>query len=692
MKRIIALGFILHLFHSSGFSQKGQHLTDSLLTVLQNCRQDDGKMATLNALAYEFRNNNPDTSLYFSNQAILLSGKLNRDTLTADAYLNMGIASVSLGNYIAALKYLEDAIKLYDKVLASVSLAAGSKVLKQKAKAYSVLGNTWTSQGIYPQALKNYFVSLMIRQEINDKTGIASVYNNIATVYLEEGNFPESLKSNLAALKIREELNDKEGIAASYNNIGNVYDGMLNYEEALKMHFAALKIRKEIDDKNGIANSYSNIGGIYSAQGNYDPALTNILAAVKIRDEIGDQHGLATSYINIGNVYLKKNNYAEALKNYFTSLKIAEEIGDQLNIVFALTGIGNVYTVQRKYSDATDSYDKALMIAKEIGSVICIKEAYAGLAVLDSLQGNYKQGWQHYKMFVMYRDSLFNEENTKKAVQNQMQYEFDKKESDIKARQDKKDALTNEKIAREQLVRNFSMAGTFGIIALSGYMFYNFRKRKKLESLQALSNERLRISRELHDDMGSTLGSIAVYSDVARNRSLKNESPVEVLSKIGATSRELIEKMSDIVWSLNPDSENFEQMLNRMQAFAAMILTSRNISFEFKTDEQLKLLVLTSQQRKNIFLIFKESIYNIVKYAEANHVLVEIRKTNNKISMLIKDDGKGFDVGSFEDGRGDAYNGNGLKNIRTRADEISGNLLISSSAKDGTSVSLSISL
>jgi signal transduction histidine kinase len=84
-----------------------------------------------------------------------------------------------------------------------------------------------------------------------------------------------------------------------------------------------------------------------------------------------------------------------------------------------------------------------------------------------------------------------------------------------------------------------------------------YELRKKVESQQALLNERLRISRELHDDIGSTLGSISIYSEVARKRTEKKENTNEVLAKIGLASRELIDKMSDIVWSLNPNNESF---------------------------------------------------------------------------------------------------------------------------------------
>src|SRR5678810_674233 len=126
-----------------------------------------------------------------------------------------------------------------------------------------------------------------------------------------------------------------------------------------------------------------------------------------------------------------------------------------------------------------------------------------------------------------------------------------------------------------------------------------YELRKKIESQQALLNERLRISRELHDDIGSTLGSISIYSEVAKKRAEKNQNNNEVLSKIGLASRELIDKMSDIVWSLNPNNESFEQLQNRMMTVAAMMLSSRNIRYDFVLDEALKTKQFAGEQRKN---------------------------------------------------------------------------------------------
>jgi signal transduction histidine kinase len=218
---------------------------------------------------------------------------------------------------------------------------------------------------------------------------------------------------------------------------------------------------------------------------------------------------------------------------------------------------------------------------------------------------------------------------------------------------------------------------------------------KKLESQQALINERLRISRELHDDIGSTLGSISIYSEVAQKRTEKKQNTNEVLAKIGLASRELIDKMSDIVWSLNPNNESFEQLQNRMMAFAAMILAPRNMCYDFAADEELKAMHLTSEQRKNIFLIFKEALYNIVKYAACKNVHIVLTAQKNGLAMIIKDDGKGFDVskvianGVVHESK--YLGGNGIKNMQVRAGNMNAGLCIESKINEGTTVQLTLS-
>jgi signal transduction histidine kinase len=219
---------------------------------------------------------------------------------------------------------------------------------------------------------------------------------------------------------------------------------------------------------------------------------------------------------------------------------------------------------------------------------------------------------------------------------------------------------------------------------------------KKIESQHALLNERLRISRELHDDIGSTLGSISIYSEVAKKRTEKKESTNEVLSKIGLASRELIDKMSDIVWSLNPNNESFEQLQNRMMAFAAVMLAPRNIHYDFIADEALKQMQFTSEQRKSIFLIYKEALHNIIKYADCKTVHITLSLQDNDLMMIIKDDGKGFNDHQVATNgtlpAGEYPGGNGIKNMHARADDMNAKLCLHSTINEGTTVQLVLQL
>lgn len=214
----------------------------------------------------------------------------------------------------------------------------------------------------------------------------------------------------------------------------------------------------------------------------------------------------------------------------------------------------------------------------------------------------------------------------------------------------------------------------------------------EIESRQALLYERLRISRELHDDIGSTLGSISIYSEVAKKRTEKKENTDEVLFKIGIVSRELIDKMSDIVWSLNPNNESFEQLQNRIITFASMMLTPQNIEFDFNANEKLNELHFPGELRKNIFLIFKEALHNIVKYADCKTVIITLAIINNDLVMTIKDDGKGFDTSQSNCNElfvnSNLLGGNGIKNMNARANNINATLSIHSKINEFTIVQL----
>jgi len=217
------------------------------------------------------------------------------------------------------------------------------------------------------------------------------------------------------------------------------------------------------------------------------------------------------------------------------------------------------------------------------------------------------------------------------------------------------------------------------------YVLYNYRIAQIIK-LQALRND---IARDLHDDIASTMGSISIYSEIASEK-IKKQQPIvaeEILQKIGAASRQMIDRMSDIVWSINTTNDHLENLTDRMKAFCSMTLTPAGIDFYFDVQAAFSGAALPMDKRKNIFLIFKECIHNILKHADCKHVTIAITLQHHKITMSVKDDGRGFDQKNTK-----AYNGNGLNNMRKRAGNMFGKLTIHSFVDVGTIVELHLDI
>jgi len=344
-------------------------------------------------------------------------------------------------------------------IMANQALALSIKLLNEKGKAtaYGILGAAYYHKALYPQALHNNFLSLKIKQNLNDKKGVAALYNNIGNVYREIENYKDAIDYFNKSIEIKRELKDEKGIAASYINIGNVYAKQSKHDEALNFYQKSLIIKKKLNDLKGVSILYNNLGIINNEQG--------------LHERKNKHFAKADSFFN-----------AATLK-YQNAIDIKEKLKDKTGLANAYCNMGNSYCNLNNTKSAEKCLNKSLELSSEVSNLEDLKNVYHAFSVLDSMNANYKSAYINYKKYTIYRDSINNEENTKKSVQEKIQYEFDLKEKETKLIQEKKDVINLKEKQKQFMFLIFTSVGLLVVAVFAFIMFNRFKLTKKQNSI-----------------------------------------------------------------------------------------------------------------------------------------------------------------------------------------------------------------
>jgi ligand-binding sensor domain-containing protein/signal transduction histidine kinase len=218
------------------------------------------------------------------------------------------------------------------------------------------------------------------------------------------------------------------------------------------------------------------------------------------------------------------------------------------------------------------------------------------------------------------------------------------------------------------------------IAGLAIYALYRYRVAQLLN----LERVRTRIASDLHDDIGANLSLIAMLSEVARRQlPPKDRQLKEWFETIAATSRDTVDSMSDIVWAINPKRDHLSDLTRRMRRFADDIFAAQNVDFRFDAPELDRNVKLGADVRREVFLIFKETINNAVRHSGCSSVDVDLTVGGGWLELKVRDDGRGLD-GT------EATQGTGLTSMEARAYKLGGSFDVVSNNGDGTSVTLRV--
>jgi len=208
-------------------------------------------------------------------------------------------------------------------------------------------------------------------------------------------------------------------------------------------------------------------------------------------------------------------------------------------------------------------------------------------------------------------------------------------------------------------------------------------EQEKSKQKQAILNERLRISRDLHDEVGATLSGISMYSHIAKQQ-IKTQSRDGLFSSLNImqeSSGDMVKKLNDIIWLLNPEQAHLQQLVEKLEEYIRQLAEYKNVSVSVDIIDPISAIELPLEVRRNIYLIFKEGINNSFKYSQSTSISLTIHSIASNLEFVLLDDGVGFDIDTVK-------RGNGLNNMQSRANEISATLKLETSPGGGTKLSL----
>ena len=336
-------------------------------------------------------------------------------------------------------------------------------------------------------------------------------------------------------MRVNEQTENKEWLAFNLCNISSIYEKQGNYSEALEK----LNEAGKLVDKSGtmflFPVYYLYMGTIYEKQSNYKSALDNYFKYSEGCKKANYSDGQAYASNFIGVIYQKQGDYAKALKLFFSSLATFQKNKYDLEIAEISLNIGNTYRKQNNYSDAAKYLKRALNVANKIGSNGFAKQCYEYLSELENTNGNTATAFAYYKLYITYRDSIINSENTKISLGLQLQYDTEKKEQQISLLT-KDTQLQQVELKKQNTTRNAFICGLVLVALLAGitYNRYRIKKRANTEIEKTLTHLKNTQGQIIEREKLASLGKLTVQ--VAK----EIEVPVFNINQLNIKNRTLL--------------------------------------------------------------------------------------------------------------------------------------------------------
>jgi two-component system NarL family sensor kinase len=543
-------------------------------------------------------------------------------------------------------------------------------------------GETEKAENIFYEILKN-------AKKNKEYSNQIECYNALALIYSYQNKFKECMSFYLKGLKIAEENNDNHYTPVLLNNIGLLKFNNKQYEEALKDFERGVKLAELNNDTRLTFHLYNNMALIYSEQGKVEEAKNQYEKILKYAHKSGNPRELAIAAINLSNLYSQEENFEIAHQYSDTALITFKNNQYSYELAKGYLGKAQIYLKQKKFNDALIYTNLAKQQVENTNDLEDAIGIHITMSRIYEAKGNSSAALVEYKSYKKLNDSLNDLRNTKEITEIQAKYNDEKKDADIEKERNRNLELENKNLTlernnieeKEKAERKmiFGIVIAISIILFIFIYFYaSYNKKTRLNQqrfsqqlIHDIEEERNRIAKDLHDDIGQSLSAIKSKLNLIHQKEIDSSQLSGVENEVG----KVIEQTRDISRKLYPAYLEKIGLTRSVARLMDGIQDSTDIVCSFEIDpeiDELSMPVLT-----HIYRIIQECVNNTMKHANASALKVTVLKKDDFFQLIYQDNGKGIQKSENK------LSGIGFMSLKERSRMIKGELNISDNAGKG---------
>ena len=558
------------------------------------------------------------------------------------------------------------------------------------------IGTSFFLEANFAEALNYYSKALFKAEEVNSPGQIADINNNIGLVNRRIGNYKNALMHFTKGKDYYKNLGNIKKTAIAFNNIGLIYKDLENFDKAEEGFKKALEGFSLAKDTIGISSALNNISLLYASKNNPYRAFSNLEKSINLSRRIDNKHSQSISYRIMGEIYLSLGEAKKAINSFSKSIEIAKAISQPYQYGVANLGLSKAYILTGNPNRALEKTKEIKQLANELSNSLLKKQTHKVLSQIYKSQGDYHNGLLHFEKYISIKDDLVN--------QSMIHQVYDFEMSNLsKANQLQQLELEQKKLTirnKNNLLWLTIVIFTLGITGL--YLFYlNNRNRQKVKLQQTVARltekkshaaveaeiqERKRIGQELHDCLGQMLSVAGLHiSILQQKKDLPEKRKEDLLNAAMESVDEAFAEVRNISHNLAPSLLSEKGLEGALKNLSDQVNQSQKLHMSFETfglNGKLNSLV-----ENTLFRAIQEILNNTIKHSRASMLSFHITQGANEINLMAEDNGRGFDMEMLN-----YLNGSGLSHMKTRIENLNGNVHIDSTPLRGTIISIVVPL